>query len=394
MDYSDIIQCRGCHAPAEILQPILTLEPMPLAGMFCRTVEEALSAPVFPISWVHCSQCGLVQVHEDISDQSLFSRYNYSSSSVPGLVRHFADYAKFLAERYSSPPIRFLEIGCNDGVLLNQLPKNWSRLGVDPSDVAAKAASKNDYELIPRPFSVATAEASKLESSLDVISGSNCLAHISDLRDVFQAAWLALRPNGHFWIEVHDLRALLQGGQWDTIYHEHKAEWSQESLTRCLELLGFTHKETIRTPMHGGALRSLFEKTGEPRRGANPSKVSLDEGLSKLNEAYQRRYETNAARQLLDAQRRGETIAAYGAAGRANVYLNQMSKIRFDYIVDDAPLRVNKFIPRVATPIVPSVALQQKPANACLITAWNYRGDIIRNNPQHKGAWLTAFQED
>jgi SAM-dependent methyltransferase len=394
MDYSDIVQCRGCHAPATQLQTVLTLEPMPLAGMFCKTAEEAIAAPIFPLSWVHCSRCGLVQVCEDISDESLFSSYNYSSSSVPGLVRHFAGYAEFLAARYGAPDVRFLEIGCNDGVLLNQLPRQWRLMGCDPSDVAAKAARANTgYELLPLPFSVATAKSNSLENSIDVISGSNCLAHISDLRDVFQAAWLALRPGGHFWIEVHDLRALLSGGQWDTIYHEHKAEWSQESLTRCLELLGFTHKETIRTPMHGGALRSLFEKTGNSRTNSD-SNVPLDKGLPELNEAYQRRYETDAARQLLAAQDRGERIAAYGAAGRANVYLNQMSKLRFDYIVDEAPLRVNKFIPRVATPILPPTALQEKPAKACLITAWNYRDDIIRKNQQHKGVWLTAFQED
>ena len=71
-----------------------------------------------------------------------------------------------------------------------------------------------------------------------------------------------------------------------------------------------------------------------------------------------------------------------------------MSALRFDYIVDEAPLRMNKFIPRVATPILPPAALQEKPAEACLITAWTYQEDIIRKNPQHKGAWLTAFQED
>jgi hypothetical protein len=63
-------------------------------------------------------------------------------------------------------------------------------------------------------------------------------------------------------------------------------------------------------------------------------------------------------------------------------------------MVDEAPLRVNKFIPRVATPIVPPSALEQKPARACLITAWTYRDDIVKKNPQHKGEWLTAFQEE
>src|SRR5688500_5182420 len=117
------------------------MDPMPLAGMFCETAEEARSAPVFPLTWMHCAGCGLVQVRENVDDAFLFSKYNYSSSTVPGLVRHFESYSEFLTERYGiSGNVRFLEIGCNDGVLLNRLPQNWKLFGCDPSDVAARAA--------------------------------------------------------------------------------------------------------------------------------------------------------------------------------------------------------------------------------------------------------------
>ena len=369
------------------------MDPMPLAGMFCETREEARSAPVFPLTWMRCGQCGLVQVGENVDDSFLFSKYNYSSSSVPGLVRHFVSYSEFLIQRYGpDEQVRFLEIGCNDGVLLTRLPGKWDRLGCDPSDVAAEAAKSADYSFLNKPFSPATVSATQLEGSIDVISGSNCLAHISDLKEVFEAAWSALRPGGHIWIEVHDLNALLEGLQWDTIYHEHKVEWNEESLKNCLVPLGFIHKETILTPMHGGALRILFEKTNKPSSSLTLSVTPLP-GLTDLRAAYEQRHATPAALALTLAAGAGKRIAAYGAAGRANVYLNQLPKLPFDYIVDESPLRMNKFIPRVGTPIVEPAMLEQKPAEACLVTAWNYKDDIIRKNPQHKGAWLTAFGE-
>lgn len=365
---------------------------MPLAGMFCPTPEEAAAAPIFPLTWMHCSRCGLVQVLEDVADEFLFSKYNYSSSSVAGLVRHFAGYAEFLAARYGQTGVTFLEIGCNDGVLLTRLPKSWKLIGCDPSDVAARASTENrTYHFFGQPFSLENVRRNSLEGVVDVISGSNCLAHISDLKDVFEGAWLALRDGGHIWIEVHDLDALLKGNQWDTIYHEHKVEWSEESLKRCLSALGFRHVETILTPMHGGALRICFQKGGE--RAPLNHAVVPDPRLASLDRAYRERYETRAARDLLAAQGLGQRIAAYGASGRANVYLNQMPRLRFDYIVDEAPLRVNKFIPRAGTPIVPPAWLADRPAHACLVTAWNYRDDIVRKNPQHRGAWLTAFEE-
>jgi SAM-dependent methyltransferase len=392
MNYSIVEKCRGCHATRVRMDTVLSMDPMPLAGMFCESAEEAAKAPIFPLTWMHCTNCGVVQVAEDISDSYLFSRYNYASSTVPGLVRHFDSYAEFLAGRYSpEEKIRFLEIGCNDGVLLRRLPRKWKLQGFDPSDVAKRAALQNEvYELHPRPFNLATTRQSSLEGTIDVVSGSNCLAHISDLKDVFEAAWIVLREQGHFWIEVHDLDALFNGNQWDTIYHEHKVEWSEQSLIRCLTAVGFVHRETHRTPMHGGALRILFEKTPE-RRVPGEGRIPLDPALSTLREAYQRRYEVPAVLKLKQKIESGQKIAAYGAAGRANVYLNQMLKLRFEYIVDESPLRMNKFLPRVGTPVVPPSCLHERPVSACLVTAWNYRDDIIQKAPQHQGDWLTAF---
>lgn len=388
--FSLIERCRGCHAPANSMREVLSMDPMPLAGMFCNTKEEAAAAPVFPLTWIFCPTCGLVQVREDVADDFLFSKYNYSSSTVGGLVKHFEGYADFLSERYHTEKLALLEIGCNDGVLLNRLPPSWRLIGCDPSDVSAVAAQDAAYELLNRPFTIDTVLSSHLESAIDVITGSNCLAHISDLKAVFESVRLALRPGGHFWIEVHDLEALLQGSQWDTIYHEHKVEWSEESLCHCLTRLGFVHRETLRTPMHGGALRICFEKSELSATVANAIKQP-HAGLGTLRRAYETRYETAAVQQLIQLSRHGQKFAAYGAAGRANVYLNQLQQLPFEYIVDESPLRMNKFIPHVGTPIVPASELTANPVPACLITAWNYRDDIIRKNPSYKGRWLTAF---
>lgn len=365
---------------------------MPLAGQFCRSQAEAYRARKFPLTWLYCRGCGLVQVGEDVAGDSLFDTYNYASSTVPGLVRHFESYAEFLVERFGAEnPVRLLEIGCNDGVLLNQLPDVWSLSGVDPSDVALKAAKENTpYNLVSAPFSPRLVEEQHWIEEWDVITGSNCLAHISDLREVFRGVSMALKARGWFWIEVHDLAALLEGAQWDTIYHEHKVEWSVESLQTCVESLGFELSVVERVPLHGGVIRCGFQKVNSSETSVQ-KKSELPAELQHLRTAYLNRRSVAAVQALLKEIESGRRVAAYGASGRANVYLNQLPELSFDFIVDESPLRMNRFIPAQGTPIVSVDRLIADPPECCLVTAWNYLEDITAKNRAYKGRWLSAF---
>jgi SAM-dependent methyltransferase len=387
ISFRPIKYCRGCHAPAESFAEVLRMEPMPLAGQFCRTLEEARDAVRIPLTWEQCTGCQLVQVLEDVSDRVLFTRYNYASSTVPGLVRHFEQYARFLVDRYGSESVRLAEIGCNDGVLLRQLPRQWRLLGIDPSDVAG-AAPDRPYELLQRPFDSNIATEISDGAKFDVVTGSNCLAHISDLHDIFLGVRTLLRDGGEFILEVHDLEATAATGQWDTIYHEHKAEWSAQSLTRCLGALGFEQTFLMRLPLHAGLLRVGFKKTG---RSTQSGAVGNAPSLETLRRTYETRRETETYRLVSEALAHGRSVSAYGASGRANVWLNQLPELRLAYIVDDSPLRSGKWLPCVATPVLTGRHFAEHPTDLCVITAWNFAADIRAKYPGFHGRWLQSL---
>jgi SAM-dependent methyltransferase len=386
--WSTLRRCRGCHAAEADFRQVLRFDPMPLAGQFCLTLAEAEGADRYPLTWVQCTRCGLVQVVEDVDDVALYRRYNYASSTVAGLVRHFEQYAQVLSRRFGAErPLRVLEIGCNDGVLLRRLPPAWLKLGVDPSDVA-KGARGGEYELLSAPFdSRLASELARSGRQFDLITASNCLAHISDLRDVFEGIGLLLAPEGELIVEVHDLDALLHMNQWDTIYHEHKAEWSQRSLQRCLAALGLEPGGLEKLATHGGLMRAYFKRGARVPLLAEPEL----EDFVPLRDAYETRRSSPTYRRLCELAASGKRLGAYGAAGRANVWLNQHPELEFEYVVDDSPLRANRFLPAVCTPIVPAQRLAESPTDVCLITAWNYAADIRAKNAGYGGEWVTAF---
>jgi len=370
-------ECRGCGAPLE--REVFAMEPMPLAGAFADSAKQALAAERLPLTWLQCDRCELVQVAEDVGDEVLYSKYCYASSAVESLVDHFKKYARFLRLRFGHRWQQVLEIGCNDGVLLRQLPCSWDCVGVDPSDVAAVALQNGDvrYELINEPFGTALG----LRQEFNLVLASNCLAHMTAIDNVVEAAAQALVPGGEFWVEVHDLDATLRTGQWDTVYHEHKAEYSARSLSRVVVRHGFSVLEVKRLPLHGGLLRMGFLRgvIGKPL-------TSRVETFDLLRQSYSQRRETTLYGELSGVK----MPIAYGAAGRATVWFNQLPELEFAVVIDDSPLRAGRFVPGVGWPIVPWPA--RPPSDICVVTAWNYAKAIIQAHPEYEGCWLQTWE--
>lgn len=366
--------CRACGSTN--LSSVFEMDPMPLAGGFAASRDAALAASVYPLEWLWCTSCGLVNVGEDVADSVLFREYRYASSDVPGLVRHFEAFARFLRDRLGDGPLRIVEIGCNDGVLLRRLPDTWDRVGVDPSDVA-REVDTNGYKLISEPFS---AELAKSIGRADIVTSSNAMAHFTAIGDAWDGI-AALRPS-EVWIEVHDLFATLTSGQWDTIYHEHKVEWSAASLARAGAVRGLEAFAVQHLPLHGGLLRMGF-KPG-PVTGEAP----LQPDFGHLAATYAARRQTSAYRAVQEAT----WALAYGAAGRATVYLNQLPELRVRAVVDGSPRRIGFWVPGRALEVVPPVTFEQDPPPVTLITAWNNAADIRANHPGYSGRWLAAFE--
>lgn len=82
--------------------------------------------------------------------------------------------------------------------------------------------------------------------------------------------------------------------------------------------------------------------------------------------------------------------AAYGAAARATVYLNQMPGLPIDYVVDGSPLRAGRFVPGLGIPVLTPDVFDIDRPETTLITAWNHAADIRARHPDYEG-WVSAW---
>lgn len=388
-------QCRVCGS--KNLSTFLDYGNMPLAGGFLLR-EQLGAGKLYPMDLAFCLDCSLVQILNVVPADILFTDYRYLSSVTQALSQHFRDYAVLLKEEILPDDHPFVvEIGCNDGVLLGPLRDlGVKTVGVDAAENVIAITRQRGHEVIPGFFGVAIAEKIVAEHGKpDVITASNVFAHIDELDEVMRGVERLLAPYGTFIVEVHYIVDLLKTFQFDTVYHEHLCYYSLHALQTLYKRFGFIITNVHHLSMHGGAIRVFAQRDDSVPIHIDPVLYQMMEqervfGINRM-ETYARfgqqveQYRDRLQLFLVDRKRGGRSLSAYGAAGRATTLLNycQLDHSVVNYIVDDSPFRCGRYVPGVLIPIVSPSTLHEKPTNDCLITAWNYREEIVAKEPDY-----------
>jgi SAM-dependent methyltransferase len=361
-----------------------------LAGDF-RTPSQLGQEELYPLDLAVCLDCSLVQILNVVDAQVLFADYRYLSSTTRTLTRHFQDYAQLICDRIL-PMGRGLvvEIGCNDGVLLQPLRElGIEAMGVDAAENVVPIARQKQLDVRQAFFGADIAkEIAGEKGAAAVITASNVFAHIDDLDDVMLGIDELLASDGTFIVEVHYLVDLLNKLQFDTVYHEHLCYYSLHALINLFGRYDFSVTRVERLTMHGGSIRVFTQRSRQARGRQSPVVGQLIELEQDLGITSRRVYDRfreaihEHRRVLCDTiearKQEKRTISGYGAAGRATTLLNfcALNRETIEYVVDESPSRVGRYIPGVQIPIVPRSHFARHPTHDCLITAWNYRHEI------------------
>lgn len=391
--------CRACDHNK--FKKFLDLSPQPLAGGFLEPKKEAVKKEkLFPLPIHICQNCGLVQTLYVVPAKVLFTQYCFSSSTVPGLVAHFGDYALWLKKKFK--PKFVVEFGSNDGVLTEPLEKlGVKTCGIDISENITEVAQKKGLNAVQGFFDTAMALKIKKDyGQADIVTGSNAFPHNDHPEEILKAARKILNKNGHLCLEVMYLGDLWKLLQWDFLYHEHLNYFCLTTLERMLNRYGFHTVMIERLPMHAGTLRVVAAVNPNEKVDSKVKALLKEEKENKLTEVetwVDFGIKVKRAIQVVDKVMRElsrkNRIWAYGASGRATMWVNACQMTYLEKIVDASPFRAGRLMPGTHTPIVFPEELKKNPPDYIFVTAWNYFESIKNKEPWFKGIWVKPAPE-
>lgn len=385
------MKCRFCQT--ELKDVFVDLFNSPASNSFLT--EEQLNEPetFFPLKIYTCSKCFLVQVDEYKKSDTIFdSSYVYFSSYSTTWLQHAKKYVEKMIGRFGyDQQSQVVEIASNDGYLLQYfVEKKVPVLGIEPTANTAEVARTKGVESVVDFFGVRLAkELVSKNVKADLLLGNNVLAHVPDIVDFTKGLKILLSDKGVVTMEFPHLVQLMENNQFDTIYHEHFSYLSFTTVTEIFKAAGLEMFDVEEIPTHGGSLRIYAKHPEDKTKQVESSVTALLEkekakGLTDIKHylGFQQaamKVKNDFLDFLVQQNRAGKKVAAYGAAAKGNTLLNYCG-VKADlisYVVDANPHKQNKFLPGSHIPVVKEDHLKQDKPDYVIIFPWNIKGEVM-----------------
>ncbi len=381
-------QCRLCGA--ELNRTFVDLGMSPPCESYLSADQLDGGETFYPLHVRVCDECLLVQLPAYLSGEEIFSHYAYFSSYSDSWVAHAEAFVDRAVNELALDGSSFVvEVASNDGYLLQHaVARGIPALGIEPAANVAEAAVARGVPTEVMFLGETTgAKVAAEHGSADLVVANNVFAHVPDIVDFARGLRSLVKDNGRVSIEIPHLLRLIEGNEYDTIYHEHFSYLTLLTTQRVLSAAGLTVVDVDELSTHGGSLRTWSMPT---ERAIPPTsavaKVLADEAAANLDtvDGYGgfadqvARVRNDLLEFLITASREGKSVVAYGAPGKGNTLLNHCG-IRSDLVsfaVDRNPFKHGMFLPGTHIPILPIERLAEARPDYVLIMPWNLRTEI------------------
>jgi SAM-dependent methyltransferase len=219
--------------------------------------------------------------------------------------------------------VKFLEIGCGSGALLNELKVRGAEvMGVEIGPQGQEGARKYGIKVIDKPL-----ESAAITERFDCIYSYACLEHIVELDKFFAASRKCLKENGLFFHVVPYSELQFSVGYIDHLVHEHVNYFTTQNGVRLFELQGFRSGQAC-TSSAGNELylwgyydsSALPVWPGDDIRLVQAESRKLKEYSDKITERTER---------IITALKNMDSIGFYAGGFEYSYYLKEVGNVRY-----------------------------------------------------------------
>ncbi len=355
------------------MKNVLNLNKQPLANSYLKNLKT--EEKKYELKVNACLNCSHLQLSIAVDPKKIYKNYDYLSGTTKTYLNYMEEFYNFCIKKSSKFVFKnILDIGCNDGSQLDVFKRNnFKTFGIDPAKNIFKISSKK-HKIYCDFFNKKIVK--KINKKFDLIIFQNSFAHNPNPYNLLLDIKKLMHDKSTLIIQTSQAD-MCKNKEFDTVYHEHINFFNINSMYQLTKRAKLTLHDVVKKSIHGTSYLFVIK----PRASSKKiKKLIINE--SYLNYSFYKKWGNYCSVNIKKIQKKikeikkKEIIIGYGAAAKANTFLN-FSKINLDFVIDDNKFKQNKYCPGSKIPIK-SRNLLKKINNDLYILplAWNFYKEI------------------
>ena len=337
----------------------------------------------YPIIIQYCKSCRTAFQKHQIKKEILFPKsYHYRARLTNDVINGQKDLIKDIKKNYKSlKGKKVLDIGCNDGTLLDNFKKEKAiTIGIEPTNAYKDASKKHKIYNSYLNRKVCN-KILKEFGNVDFITFTNVFAHINDLSELLNNLLKLVSKDTTIIIENHYLGSVIKKKQFDTFYHEHPRTYSLTSFVKIAKIMNLNLEKFSFPKRYGGDIRVFLSKKKVTK---NYKKKILEEkkfykklvDLKKLIDIWK----INKQKTIMSLNKRFGPLPAKAFPGRAAILLKllNLNKNNINSVYEkNNSKKIGYYVPSTRIPIVADKRLKKINKKVPIINfAWHIDKEI------------------
>lgn len=383
--YKEIADCEVCGE--KLLSPVaLNLGNHALCDDLVK-IGSTRKCLEYPIEIYYCINCRTAHQRYQVPKAELFkSTYHYRARFTADVINGMGDLVQSCQEKFGSlSKKKVIDIGCNDGSLLNIFrDAGGITVGIEPTEACEEARASGHRVYKDFLSKDLASQIVQQNGKQDFITFTNVFAHIEDLKGVLEAVSELMHPSSILIVENHYLGAVLKGNQFDTFYHEHPRTYSYRSFEWIAKSLGLVVLGVEYPERYGGNIRVFMGPHNLSKLSEKDISLIEDDELM-FGDLFVKlagdvsRWRVEKRKHLVGLAMKHGRIQAKAFPGRAAILfklLDLNEEIIEGVYEKPGSLKIGNYVPGTKIPILSDDSLNLNSSSPLINMAWHIPKEI------------------
>jgi hypothetical protein len=349
---------------------------------------------------------GAARLKEIAPSDSMWGQYWYRSGINATMTKELGNIVNEIISRvkYNQDDI-WLDVACNDGTLLKQIPNEFIKLGIDPCDDSFYKEASQYGTIVQDYFNYDAYQRTGYgDKKAKVITTIAMFYDLDDANPFIEDINKVLDDNGLWVIQLSYTPLMLQQLAFDNICHEHVYYHSLNSIKNLITPHNLKIVDASLNDVNGGSIRIYMQKniakessfaTGPLRDVCNfrvqslleyentkfdISKPEVWEGFSKnINELKRQTVDF-----IKQEKAKGKVICGYGASTKGNTLLQwfELDNTLIDAIAERSPYKFGLKTIGTNIPIKSEEEVRAMNPDYMLVLPWHFISEFIQREDE------------